>query len=168
MTRREREVSTNVDSRPAGGARRRRQDCERGSVLLESAATITILMMLLIGIFWIGRGFNTLSTMNRAAREGARFAVTPTCAMCGNQYPTDEQVRSVITASLQASALNTSLVNPNPIPVQRGVVLNPGSPQEEKGVVINFTYDYEIFLPFTTIGLSNFTLRTQVQMREEK
>ena len=163
-----RKVSTKADDRARSRGLRSLLGAESGSVLVESAFTISLLLLLLIGIFWIARGYNVYSTMSRAAREGARFAVTPSCAMCGNAYPSDDQVRAVINASLQASALNPTLVTPNPISVQRNVDLNPGSPHIEKGVVISFNYPYQIFLPFTSVGLSNYTLTAQVQMREEK
>jgi Flp pilus assembly protein TadG len=139
-----------------------------GSILLEAAFIVSLLLTLLIGIFWIGRGYNTYQTITRAAREGARFAVAPSCATCGNAYPSDAEVQAVINASLAASSLDPGEVTPNPVPVQRGVVLNPGSNPQETGVVIAFTYPFEIFLPFTSVGLSTLTLATQVQMREEK
>jgi Flp pilus assembly protein TadG len=140
----------------------------QGSVLLEGAVTVSLLLTLLIGIFWLGRGYNTYETITRAAREGARFAVAPTCATCGNAYPTDTEIQDRIATALQASSLDPSQVSPNPIPVQRGVVLNPGSTPPDTGVVIAFSYPFEIYLPFTSVGLSTLTLTTSVQMREEK
>jgi hypothetical protein len=137
-----------------------------GSVLLEGALVVSLLLTLLIGIFWLGRGYNAYQTITRAAREGARFAIAPTCATCGNQYPTDLEIQGVIDAALQASSLDRDPANP--IIIQRGQVLNPGSSPQETGVVITFNYPFEIFLPFTTVGLSTLTLTTQVQMREEK
>jgi hypothetical protein len=139
-----------------------------GSVLLEAAFVVTILLTLLIGIFWLGRGYNTYQTITRAAREGARFAVAPSCATCGNAYPSDAEVQAVIDSALIASSLDPSEVTPNPVPIQRAVVLNPGSIPQDTGVVITFNYPFEIFLPFTSVGLTTLTLTTSVQMREEK
>jgi len=139
-----------------------------GSLLLEGALVVSLLLTLLIGIFWLGRGYNTYQTITRAAREGARFAIAPTCATCGNAYPTDAEIQARIDSALVASALDPSQTSPNPIPIQRGVVLNPGSIPQETGVVIAFSYPFEIFLPFTSVGLSTLTLTTSVQMREEK
>ena len=137
-------------------------------MLLEGALVVSLLLSLLIGMFWLGRGYNAYQTITRAAREGARFAVAPSCATCGNAYPSDTEGQAVIDTALQASSLDPLEVIPNPIPIQRGVVLNPGSTPQETGVVITFSYPFEIFLPFTTVGLSTLTLTTQVQMREEK
>jgi len=140
---------------------------DRGAELVEAALVVPLFLMLLIGIFWLGRAYNTYETITRAAREGARFAVSPSCALCGNALPSDTEVQAVIQSALEASSLNPGAVTPNPIPVQRNVVLNPGSTPEEKGVVISFSYPFQIFLPFTTVGLTTLTLNTQVQMREE-
>ena len=147
---------------------RRAAGGQRGSEVLEAALVVTILLTLLIGIFWIARGYNMYQTMRRAAREGARFAVAPSCATCGNAYPTDDEVRDVIAAALQADALDPLLVTPDPIVIQRDVVLNPGSYVEETGVVINFSYPVQIYLPFTPVELTTLTLTANVQMREEK
>jgi len=141
---------------------------EKGSEILEAALVVTILLTLLIGIFWIARAYNVSQTMNRAAREGARFAVLPSCATCGNAFPTDAEVRAVIDAALSVDALDPSLVTPNPVTIQRNVVLNPGSIPLETGVVINFSYPFDLFLPFTPVQLTSLTLTTNVQMREEK
>jgi hypothetical protein len=165
--------ATQLGRKAAGGARSRcgvspGRARERGQELVEAALVITVFLSLLIGIFWIARGYNVYQTMRRAAREGARFAVAPSCAMCGNAYPSDTEVRAVIANALQADALDPSLVSPDPIPIDRDVVLNPGSYIEERGVVINFSYPYEIYFPFTPVEVTTITLNASVQMREER
>lgn len=126
---------------------------------------VTLLFMLLIGIFWIGRAYNVSQTITRAAREGARFAALPTCASCGNAYPTNGQIQAVVDASLLASSLDPTLVTG--FAVTRGVVLNPGSTPQTTGVVVSFGYPYQFVLPFTSTHLASTTLTAQVQMREE-
>ena len=141
---------------------------ERGSELLEAALVVTILLTFLIGIIWIARAYNVYQTMNRAAREGARFAVLPSCASCGNAYPADTDVQAIIDAALVADSLDPLLVSPNPVTIQRNVVLNPGSIPQQTGVVINFSYPFDLYLPFTPVQLTTLTLTTNVQMREER
>lgn len=141
---------------------------ERGAELVESALVISLLLTLLIGIVWMARAYNMYETISHAAREGARFAVAPSCVSCGNTYPTDAEVLAEINRALAASSLDTSLVTPNPIPVQRNVVLNPGSTPPETGVVIAFSYPLQLVVPFTSVHLTSITISTQVQMREEK
>ena len=141
---------------------------EEGTELVEMALVVVILLTFLIGIIWIARGYNVYQTMNRAAREGARFAVLPSCATCGNAFPTDAQVQSIIDAVLLTDHLDPSQVTPNPVTIQRDVVLNPGSIPLETGVVINFSYPFDLYLPFTPVQLTSLTLTANVQMREEK
>ncbi|MBI2819855.1 MAG: pilus assembly protein [Acidobacteria bacterium] len=154
--------------RPHLGPCRRWTTGEKGSEIVEGALVITILLTFLIGIIWIARGYNVYQTMNRAAREGARFAVLPSCATCGNAYPADSDVQAIIDAVLLSDNLDPTQVSPNPVTIQRNVVLNPGSIPLETGVVINFSYPFDLFLPFTPVQLTSLTLTTNVQMREEK
>ena len=72
-----------------------------------------------------------------------------------------------MNASLTASALDPTLVQPNPINVQRNVVLNTGSTPEEVGIVIGFNYPFKFHLPFTSLNMTTISLTTQVQMRQE-
>jgi Flp pilus assembly protein TadG len=52
---------------------------DQGSVLLETALTLMILLMLMFGIIDLGRALYTESNLVSAAREGARYAaVDPT------------------------------------------------------------------------------------------
>jgi len=140
---------------------------EKGSELVEAALVISLLLTFLIGIIWIARGFNVYQTMRRAAREGARFAVAPSCAMCGNAYPTDLQVQGVIEAALQADHLDPALVDPA-IQIQRGKDLNLGGVVVETGVFIDFGYPFQLYIPFTPAHLTDLTSNVHVQMREEQ
>ncbi|MGH9787788.1 MAG: TadE family protein, partial [Candidatus Acidiferrales bacterium] len=115
---------------------------EKGAELVEAAVVLPLVILLVLGMFWLGRAYNSLQTLTRAAREGARLAVTPTCASCGNTFPAEGEVRAVIDASLLASSMDPSSVTN--FSMQRQVVLNPGSVPEVRGVVISFNYPYNL------------------------
>ena len=51
------------------------------------ALILQVLLMLLIGLFWVGRACHVYGTITRAAREGARVAIAPSCGTCGNSFP---------------------------------------------------------------------------------
>jgi hypothetical protein len=143
----------------------KRTQGESGQELLEFAIIVPALVMLLLGIFWFGRAYNTRQTVTRAAREGARFAVAPTCLSCGNQLPNDTEIRATIDAALVASH-----IDPNQVAnfsIQRGVVLNPGVTLTTVGTVIEFDYPFTFQIPFASMGLTTITLPIRVQMREE-
>src|SRR5690348_3478710 len=57
---------------------------ENGAELTEAALVLPILLTLLLGIFWMGRAYMVYETITRAAREGARYEVLPSCSSCGN------------------------------------------------------------------------------------
>jgi Flp pilus assembly protein TadG len=64
-----------------------------GSVLLETALTLMVLLILIFGIIDLGRALYTESNLISAAREGARYAaVDPTVAN------NDPNVRAVVEA----------------------------------------------------------------------
>ncbi|MFZ0493114.1 MAG: TadE/TadG family type IV pilus assembly protein [Acidimicrobiia bacterium] len=46
---------------------------EGGAVLIEAAVVMPILIMLVLGIWSVGRAYNIYLTMDHAAREAARF-----------------------------------------------------------------------------------------------
>ena len=80
-----------------------------GTEIAEAALVIPIFFMILLGIYWFGRAFNTYATINHAAREGARVAVAQTCATCGpppNTTPTVANIGTQVAAALQASSLD--------------------------------------------------------------
>jgi len=58
-------------------ARQRRSTSERGTAIVESAIILPVFFLLLFGVFEASRFMNTQQVLTNAAREGARFAVTP-------------------------------------------------------------------------------------------
>ncbi len=156
-----------------------RRPRERGAELVEMAFALPILMMLLLGIFWFARAYNIYETVTRAAREGARVAVAPACSACsgGGQLPGIATVASAVQTSLVASSLNPAQVACGTCPgtcngstpaicYQSDVVLNPSTTPTEHGVVVSFTYPFQLAIPFVSFN-QNITLSTTVQMRQE-
>ena len=145
---------------------------ERGAEIVEFAIVLPTLLMLLIGIIWLGRAYNIYETMTRAAREGARYGAAPTCALCATKNTLPDctsQVKPVVDAALTASALDTSNAKYKAtFSCQNGVTLNPGANPPETGVVISFGYDVKLLIPFTTLNASTITISTQVRMRQEQ
>jgi Flp pilus assembly protein TadG len=139
---------------------------ERGAEIVEFAVVLTALLMLLIGIIWIGRAYNIYQTITRAAREGARFALAPSCATCGNTFPTDTEVQGVINGALSAAALDPTKANPA-IQIQRNQTLDPNDAPgyQFSGVVVSFGYPVYLPIPFTRPV--TMTVSTRVQMRQE-
>jgi hypothetical protein len=98
-----------------------------GSEIAEAAVVLPVLFLVLFSIYWFGLAFNIYSTINHAAREGARTAAVPACASCsvgctwsGTNLPCDASVISAVNSALIADHLNPELTQPfvpNPPPV---------------------------------------------------
>ena len=160
-----------------------------GSEIAEAALVIPIFFLVLLGIYWFGRAFNTYATINHAAREGALVATMSTCASCGNVGPLPATVANAVTAALQAAKLDPNQIQayaPAPIfcpgappcnsannniticsNVQLSPAASPGVPV--CGVTVSFQYPYSFSLPFPIppygSNAFNLQLKADVQMK---
>jgi Flp pilus assembly protein TadG len=167
-----------------------------GSEIAEAALVIPIFFLIMLGIYWFGRAFNTYATINHAAREGALAATMSTCGSCGNSAATSSPgtIANTVTAALQASGLdpgqiqpyaaasafcggaaatcNTPSANSN-ITICSNVQLTPpASPGLPAcGVTVSFQYPYNFSLPFPVppygSNVFNLQLKANVQMKGE-
>ncbi|HEV2388222.1 MAG TPA: TadE/TadG family type IV pilus assembly protein [Candidatus Acidoferrales bacterium] len=146
---------------------------ERGSEMLEFAFVVTLLMMLLMGIVTFARAYNIYQSILRAAREGARMAVLPNCATCGNTYIDPStgvtQANSAIFSTYISPALRAANLNPNSVQAYSESIgwLNSGDTEQHCGVAISFQYPYQLALPFTSANFTTLNIPVQVQMRRE-
>jgi Flp pilus assembly protein TadG len=141
---------------------------ERGAELVEAAFVLPLLLTLLIGVFWAGRAYNIYETITRAAREGARVAVAPTCATCGNSFPASTAVQTAVNNVLTSANMNTSGggVNIN-IQQHQQLGLDPNNPVAQ-WTIVSVTYPYQFTLPFSSLNMATINISTQVQMLEEQ
>jgi len=166
----------------------------RGSQIAEAALVMPLAFMMLLGIYWFGRAFNTYATINHAAREGARAAVAQTCATCAspNIAPTTATVASVVTQTMQASSVDPTqiIAYPSTLPTPANC---PGAPASAScsangnvticnnvpitpstnpypqvcGVTVSFQYPYQFWIPFTSLQNQQIILTADVQMKGE-
>ena len=162
--------------------------------IAEAAVVLPLTMMLLLGIYWFGRVYNIYGTITHAAREGARIATAPTCAMCGNVATTQDQVADKVADILKASKLDpakVSAITPalcdcgtpscgTPVAcatvtagkaqvcVQTNVLLNANtSTPPACGVAVSFRYPYQFWFPFTSLNKQLVQLRAQAEATGE-
>ena len=160
-----------------------------GAEIAETAAVLPVLFALLLAIFFFGRAYNIHGTLTQAAQQGARAAVAPTCASCGNATLTSDQIATTVVGPvLQASKVNVNQVssvqqnlcacgtascagspvacdNSTAAPVicvQRNVAL--GSAQQ-CGTAVSFQYPYGFNLPFQSFTLN---MKGSAQMQSEQ
>lgn len=117
---------------------------ESAQALVEFALVIPMLVLILMGVFDLGRGIYAYNVVSNAAREGARY---------GSTYPTD-------TAGIQSRArANTVALDPAQI-----TVTSQCSPDCEVGstVVVAVSYTFYpvtmFFLPITLTGRSTMMI----------
>ena len=67
-----------------------------GAEIAEAAAVLPILFTVVLAIFFFGRAYNVNGTIAQAAMQGARAAVAPACATCGNAPLTGTRLRSTM------------------------------------------------------------------------
>jgi Flp pilus assembly protein TadG len=99
------------------GTRSRLQwQSERGQALLEAALITPVVLLIMVGIFEVGRAYQTFQVLTNAAREGARAAVVPgadvtTVKALVKQYMTDGALGSVATANVEVNQAASIQVN---------------------------------------------------------
>ena len=117
----------------------------RGQSLVEFALTLSLLMLILLGMLDLGRAYNAYVIITNAARNGAYF---------GSFHPTDSsgiKQRVVLEAQDSGVALTTS----NVTIATTGVSLTPIA------VTVNYNFDLmTAFLP----GLEVLTLHSTAKM----
>lgn len=158
---------------------------DSGAELVEAAFVLPLLLMLLLGTVWLGRAYNVYETITRAAREGDRYAVLPSCASCSPANSMAETYTAAGTTTSPACvgnptyeftnyiapALTASHLDPTTVKnfCQQAVVINPNgdSSSRQCGVQISFQYPVQLSIPFTSINATTIDIPTSVTMRME-
>ncbi|HXH07878.1 MAG TPA: TadE family protein, partial [Vicinamibacterales bacterium] len=115
-------------------AMRHSHNNERGAALVEAAVTIPILLLIAVGIFEFGRAYQTWQVLTNAAREGARYAVTPSS--------TTENTVAIVRDYMRGGGLpdwETAAVN-----VTTDVPMNPGTGTR---VTIRYPFSFIVLQP---------------------
>lgn len=128
-----------------------------GSVILETALMITILLVLMFGIIDLGRALFTANNLTSAAREGARY---------GAAYPTNppdpDSVRLRVKTHFSAfggPALTDANIQVTPLPA--------GGPFESVRVTV--TYPFTWITPIRSlVGSMTNTLHAQAEYHLEQ
>src|ERR687895_212839 len=93
---------------------------ERGAAMVEAAISIPLLLMLMVGIFEVGRAYQTWQVLTNAAREGARMSITPSSTPSNTtalirQYMADGQLSNSSTAVVNVNKAGSIDVNGTPV-----------------------------------------------------
>jgi len=129
-----------------------------GTVLVESAISLMMLVAVLFGIVEAGRFLSIQATLTDAAREGARIAVEP--AIGTATLPTDAQIQSQVQVFLDSNDVTGATVT-----IQRPISITIN------GISTQFT-QVTVQAPYKPITLPMFaalqvTLEGRSVMRNE-
>jgi Flp pilus assembly protein TadG len=148
--------------------KRASQQRERGQVLVEFAAVMTILVILIFGFVDLTRVFNAWTTIEGAAREGARFGVTGQVSCTGItnnrlaciQYAAKERAKALTNSSTAVAVTVRSWKYPNY--ANPATQNDPGGPCDALEVQVNFTFKAATPLMSHILGSLHLTARERL------
>jgi Flp pilus assembly protein TadG len=137
---------------------------ERGQAMVETAIAIPILLVLMVGIFEVGRAYETWQVLTNAAREGARMAVMPT----SDPDTTTALVREYMSNGQLTKAAAASVV------INEGASINVnGTAVSASLVTVDYPFEFimlqpvvRLVAPGATVG-GPMTMRATAVMRNE-
>ena len=140
--------------------RRPARDKERGVALVEAAMTIPLLLLIAIGIFEFGRAYQFWQVLTNAARESARYAVTPNSTVT--------QAQNVALTYMNAGGVTGCTAAC--ISVDKNVALPVGA---ATNVTIDYPFQFIVLQPIANMVTGGgsmpgaLTMRATATMRNE-
>lgn len=120
---------------------------DKGAIIVEFAIILPILLILVFGIIEFGRGYNSLISLQSAAREGVRVL-----ALADTLH--DADTRDDVEAAVKGWAnISVDSIAQTPCTVDGG----------QARVVV--TRNFRLNIPFLPSGASNFNLTGDASMR---
>ena|SRR5436190_14408411 len=101
------------------------RDRQTGAVLVEAAFTLLTLCIFLFGIIEAGRFFQVQQFLTDAAREGARYAVTPLTQT--TTMPTKAEITTVVQQFASAATGVTPTVDVDCLNLTTGATITAGN-----------------------------------------
>jgi Flp pilus assembly protein TadG len=129
---------------------------ERGSAMVETAIAIPILLVLMVGIFEVGRAYETWQVLTNAAREGARMSVTPGSSQSNTtalirQYMANGQLTKSATAAVDVNTGASIDVN--------------GTPVSASAVTVDYPFEFIMLQPVVRLVAPGATVGGPITMR---
>ncbi len=137
---------------------------ERGQAMVETAIVIPILLVLMVGIFEVGRAYETWQVLTNAAREGARMSVTPSSV----EATTTALIRQYMANGQLSESATAAVV------VNKGASINVnGTAVSASAVIVDYPFEFimlqpivRLVAPGATVG-GPLTMRATAIMRNE-
>ena len=144
---------------------RRRLLQDRGTALIEAAMTVPLILLIMVGIFEVGRAYETWQVLTNAAREGARMSIIPGTTVATAQsmvrtYMQNGALPKYATAAVAVNQASTLTVNGNPVSASL--------------VTVDYPFDFIILQPIARLVVpgsnagQSITMRATAVMRNEQ
>ncbi len=136
---------------------------QRGVSLVEAALTIPMLLLIAVGIFEFGRAYQFWQVLTNAAREGARYSVTPGATVANTQ--------SIVGQYLTRGGLTDC--SASCVQVDRAVALPTGAGST---VTISYPFQFIVLQPVANLvtggaaasgTMESLTMHATATMRNE-
>jgi len=128
---------------------------ERGSAMVETAICIPLLLVLMVGIFEVGRAYETWQVLTNAAREGARVAVMPS----GSAADTTALVRQYMSNGQLTKSATASVV------INEGASIDVnGTPVSASMVTVDYPFEFIMLQPIVRLVAPGATVGGPITM----
>jgi Flp pilus assembly protein TadG len=137
---------------------------ERGTVLLETALTLPLILLVSVSIFEFGRAYQYFQVMTNAAREGARISVLPGTT----DQAVSDRVKAYLAAGQMRDADSAIVVIDHTQTVSIGTGTAPATQ-----ITVNYPFSFMFLNPVATLVTKGstlggaFTMSTKALMRNE-
>ena len=137
---------------------------ERGNALVETAIALPLLLLMMVGIFEVGRAYETWQVVTNAAREGARVGILPS----GSDDATTAIVRQYMANGQLSRAADATVV----VDRDATMVVN-GADLAATQVTVDYPFEFimlqpvaRLVVPGSDVG-EDITMRATAMMRNE-
>ena len=140
---------------------------ERGQSLVEFALIVPIFVLLLVGIFDMGRAVYAFNTINQAAREAARLAIVDQTI----SHVQDEAISSAVSLGLDASDVTVDFrdrTTPDVADSCTGAI--PGDDNNHASIVlclavVTVSYDFDAATPMISALVGTIQMEGQSRFK---
>ena len=141
----------------------------RGAEIVEAAAVLPLMFMILLGIFWFGQAFNIYGAITRAAQEGARAGAASYCTTCAIPSGASAKTRATnaVNNALTASNLDPTQIQSLSVQVPIQIASTSSGTNGVSGISVTFQYPFQMWLPFTSLNKQRILLPASAQVRLE-
>lgn len=143
-----------------------KQSGSSGQALVEFALLVPFLLIILMGVFEVGRAWQRYQIITDVAREGGRLAAIA----ARNSLVTEDSVRTVITGELDGAGLDATLATVEFENFTSGFGIG-----QEVSVFIDYPHNFVLIGPLMDAfrgtdpgpAVGNISLKTRVWFRKE-